>query len=324
MAEIISITEEEILGQDFNPLAEEVVINFNTPPPKNTSGKPLEEKPLPEADMFGGTQPKTETNNGGSTTTSSKFNQEFDNLPEDEQEEGSEQTADLVIFGYSQLKMLLPKSISISDKQLQKKEKAGEINLSIPFRRSPTDNRPITIGQMVTQFNESIIKPFETSQEFKDSVRPILISIFKKKGVALSPEHLLMILVAQDIIGTGINAARCMADRREILNDLKDLKDEYANANKAKPTQQTAQTFTNRSEPDEPKVNINSDNIQTFEASQQDKKEAAITVTEISKKMVDREEKKAERKKREKKVTTPKVRKQRVVVKAADVRTQQN
>lgn len=318
MAEIVSITEEENLGQDFNPLAEEVVVNFNTQQSTNTSGKP--EQPLPEADMFGGTNPKGATNNSGGS--SEKFNKDFENLPEEEQEEGAEQTAELVIFGYAQLKMLLPKAISISDKQLQKKEKAGEINLSIPFRRSPTDNRPITIGQMVQQFNESIVKPFETSDEFKNSVRPILISIFKKKGVALSPEHLLMILVAQDVIGTGINAARCMADRREILNDLKDLKDEYAKSNVKQPTPQ--QSFTNRSEPDEPKFNVNTDNIQTFEATQQDKKEAIVTVTEISKKMVDREAKKAERKKREKKPTTPKVRKQRVVVKAADVRTQQN
>lgn len=327
MAEITSITEEEpLISSEFNQLEEEVVANFNSQPSSNSQT----EKPLPEAEF---NIPKSNSNGGGNFNSEdnkqSAFNQDFADLPQDEQEEGAEQTAELVIIGYSQLKMLLPKALSVSEKQLNKKERDGELNLSIPFKRSPNDHRPTTVGQLVQQFNESIKKPFETSELFINGVRPLLVSIFKKKGVALSPEHLLMILVAQDVIGTGITAAQCLAERKEMFNDLKELTETYKKQNIATspiqpivtppPSQSYTPSSPNRREPDEPNVQFNDDNIGDILSEKQKGKKTSIV--DVSNKVIATEERKQQNKKERKvrKARTPKV-----VVKATNSGATQN
>ncbi len=327
MATITDITEE-FVGDGFkDPLTqEEVVTNLNRQqtPQAEIVG---DEAPLPEADFGASTSSNNNTNNttqnsGNNQQQASepKFNSEFDSLPKEEQEEGAEQTAELAIYGYCQLKLLIPKAVGISEKSLKKLEKKGDIDLSIPVKQSPSNPRPTTILNIVEQFNESIKKPYETADQFKEAVKPLLVSIFKKKGVALSPEHLLGILVIQDVVGTAITTARCMADRRELINDLKEIKEAYSK-NNIPTTQQTASTqsfgTSNRTEPEEERVRVNPDAEIIGEQVYAEKAKREVTIEEISAKVAEREAKKAERKSAKRAYNKVKTeRKKRTVVKA--------
>lgn len=151
------------------------------------------------------------------------FNSEFSELPEDVQQDSAALTAQAIVHGYCQSKMLIPWAITIGDKKLKKLDADGVIDMYAPVRRSRVDPTTLTVLDFVHEFNETITKPFETSQEFKETVTPILTSILKKKGIALTPEQTLMFYVAQDLMETAKNAIVAMGDRRELLDTLKEM-----------------------------------------------------------------------------------------------------
>jgi len=324
MAEITSITED-FMGEKFDPLtSEEVVTNLNR------ASQPQAEivndgKPLPEAEFNIPTSNTNEsTNKGGSngggqqTKSEPKFNQDFDNLPKEEQEAGAEIAADMIIGAYVTVTGMGYKVVEISEKKLIKMEQNGEIDLRTPIPISPNNNRKTTILDITRQHNERLKPTFETSPETIAAAKPVLVSILKKKGVALSPEHQLMYIVGMDLFGKGVALFQGLQVSKELLNTMKEVCANQKASNVVNMQSQTFSNAPNRSEPDEPKVSVNADNVQTFQSNQRTKEETVLTSAEISKKIVDLEERKVERKKR--KANTPKVRKQRVVVKADDGR----
>ena len=324
MAEITSITED-FMGEKFDPLtSEEVVTNLNR------ANQPQAEivndgKPLPEAEFNIPTSNTNEsTNKGGSnggskqTTSEPKFNQDFDNLPEEEQEAGAEIAADMIIGAYVTVTGMGYKVVEISEKKLIKMEQNGEIDLRTPIPISPNNNRKTTILDITRQHNERLKPTFETSPETIAAAKPVLVSILKKKGVALSPEHQLMYIVGMDLFGKGVALFQGLQVSKELLNTMKEVCANQKASNVVNTPNPSFSNPQNRREPDEPTISVNEDNVQTFQSNQRTKEETVLTSAEISKKIVDLEERKVERKKR--KANTPKVRKQRVVVKADDGR----
>jgi hypothetical protein len=324
MAEITSITED-FMGEKFDPLtSEEVVTNLNR------ANQPKAElvndgKPLPEAEFNIPTSNTNEsTNKGGSnggtqqTTSEPKFNQDFDNLPEEEQEAGAEIAADMIIGAYVTVTGMGYKVVEISEKKLIKMEQNGEIDLRTPIPISPNNNRKTTILDITRQHNERLKPTFETSPETIAAAKPVLVSILKKKGVALSPEHQLMYIVGMDLFGKGVALFQGLQVSKELLNTMREVCANQKAANVVNTPNPSFTNTQNRREPDEPTISVNEDNVQTFQSNQRTKEETVLTSAEISKKLVDLEERKIERKKR--KSNTPKVRKQRVVVKADDGR----
>lgn len=304
MATVTSITEEQNNEQEYRPLAEDVVVNMNRQnQPENQSsseGEPF----IPEAETYWEKEnqerdedEKIKSSNGGSKVPPKQdyFNQDFGDLPEDEKNEGAEQTAELAINMYAGLKMSIPKLVGVSDRTLKKLEQKGEINLSVPIPKSPNNPQTTTIASVIRNFNESIKPAFQTSEDFKRNVRPLLTSIFKKKGVALSPEHQLMIYVGQDLISTGLTVARCMSDRREIINELKNVSAAYGKKFTPSPTETTNTAKSEyRGEPEEsPSVSVS----ENFEAVATDiankRQEKADSMEELSKKVVERADRKS-------------------------------
>lgn len=151
------------------------------------------------------------------------FNPDFAEMPPNQQDDSARLTATAFVHAYAGAKMLFPTLIAISERKLKKLEKAGEIDLGMQFRESRQSPRMITILEFVNNFNDTLTKPFETSEEFKENVIPLLTEILKKKGVALTPEQLLMYYVGEDLIATIKNAINASIDRREMLDHLKEL-----------------------------------------------------------------------------------------------------
>lgn len=150
------------------------------------------------------------------------FNEEFHEMPEEEKDASSLQTAIVMVDMYAGVKLLVPKMMAVSERQLKKMEKAGEISLNMRIRisRETIDTQSVT--EFVAVFNESIVAPFKTTQEFKDAVIPLLARILKKNGIGLTDTQLLIYYFSVDIATTIRAAVSASADRRDMLDLLRE------------------------------------------------------------------------------------------------------
>jgi hypothetical protein len=154
-----------------------------------------------------------------------QFNPEFSSMPEEEQNQNAELTADALIHAYSSLKLAIPSAISISEKKLNKLHDKGEININQPVRANRHSPETISVKEFVNRFNDTLQKPFETKSEFKESVKPLLVSILKKKGFAPTPEQLIIYYVGMDLAGTAKEAYSAKVQRDELIDGLKSMHD---------------------------------------------------------------------------------------------------
>jgi hypothetical protein len=150
------------------------------------------------------------------------FNPEFYEMPEGEQDESSLQTAIALVNMYCGVKLGVPKMIAISERRMKKMHKDGEINMYmiLPRRLGSVDS--ISVQDLVKECNEKMVKPFETSEEFKSSVTPILARILKKNGLAMTDTQLLCLLVAQDLAVTAQAAIMAFGARRDTLDLMRE------------------------------------------------------------------------------------------------------
>ncbi len=152
------------------------------------------------------------------------FNPGFGEMPEEEQDASSTLVADTLIEAYAGLKVTLGKLLEVSPKKMDKLHNAGTIN---QYMMIPRDGAPgsqlVSVKQIVHEFNVDIRPGFQTSDQFKDSVRPLLAGILKKKGLAPTPEQQLMLLVAIDLGSCAMVVAKGMGDRKEMLKHLANI-----------------------------------------------------------------------------------------------------
>lgn len=150
------------------------------------------------------------------------FNEEFHEMPEEEKEESSRQMAIVIVEMYCGAKLLVPKAISISERELKKMEKAGEINLYQRVRYSKETIDTISVKEFVENFNKNLTEPFATKQEFKNNVIPILTRMLKKSGVGMTDTQALAYYVGVDFITTCYAGFQASRDRREMLDILRE------------------------------------------------------------------------------------------------------
>lgn len=151
------------------------------------------------------------------------FNAEFHEMPENEQDESSMQTAIAMVSMYAGIKLAVPKMMAVSERKLKKMHKAGEINMYLMLPRNPTSMDMISVQAFVEEFNSKRTKPFETTDQFKSAVTPLLAKILKKNGLALTDTQLLIMYVAQDLAMAIQAGALLAADTREMLDHLRDM-----------------------------------------------------------------------------------------------------
>lgn len=190
------------------------------------------------------------SNSAGKSTTSKPnaekehFNSEFSELEPEVQDNSLDITVDVAIEGYSKLKMLFPWLLSISDRQLKKMHRKGEIDMDMPIRETRNSPITITVQQYFHKFNNNIEKPFQTSPEFKEQLRPILKEVFKEKGVVVTPMQAALFLVGTDFAQSIQTAAVMAFDRSDMIGNIRDLYQEQKQTNASR-TPSTADVTQN-------------------------------------------------------------------------------
>ena len=279
----------EVKKEKFDPLnSEPIVENLRkarfAPPPNS---KPFETIPEPQfqeqqarpMNNFGDAKFSSQPQANGSSSsphssqqTAQPVNPEFQEMPDAEKQAAAEQAAEMILSLYGGIKGAAPKLIVITERKLKKMEKDGLINLSIPLQTSPNNPTRVNILDIIKQFNASVSEGYTVSEEFKATVRPALIRVLKVNGIGLNDTQFLMFAFGQDLIQTIFHLIDGMRQRKEVLDQLKEINENIKNgtmnfAPPPPPPPQQPQAQRNEPEEVKPKRERAFDNAEVKSAS---------------------------------------------------------
>jgi len=213
------------IDNDFDPINADTLISKPKPiviGDTSTLGQPISEAVHGEQaiDLNAPVEePEQEGEDKGKKEKKEPANDAFNNLSKKQKDEMSEQAADALIHAYSQAKLFIPSAIKVSEKKLKKLDKAGEINIKQRLIVNPETGETATILQATEQFNEQLRIPFETSQEFKETVKPLLAEVLKEEGFAPSPKQLLVYYVAVDLFQSTAGGLKMVGNYLNMLRE---------------------------------------------------------------------------------------------------------
>ena len=152
------------------------------------------------------------------------YNVESNELGNKEKQMGAEMIADVVVDGYSRLKMGMGSLSSISENKLEREFAEGNINPNIELPIDEYGNTA-SIREFVKEFNDTSKEAFNTPEDFKEKVKPPLIRVFKKRGVGMTDEQLLLYYFGTDFATAGITAFGLKKSADGILKQLREQTD---------------------------------------------------------------------------------------------------
>jgi len=206
----------ETVDNDFSPLDAPVKQRSYTKHKLDNGGQPVEDlaEPSFEAPTFTDFDDVQEQEQPERV-----FNESYSELDGKEKTMGAEMMAEMTLDMYSTGCSFLGKVPQISEGKLDKMIADGEINPDITLQ---TESGNLPIKEFAVEYNESIKEAFVVTDEFKEKVKPPLIRVFKKRGIGMTDEQLLMYYFGQDIAVKGIQAFTLKKTANNILESLKE------------------------------------------------------------------------------------------------------
>jgi hypothetical protein len=147
------------------------------------------------------------------------FNESYSELDGKEKTMGAEMMAEMTLDLYTKGCEYLGKVPQISESKLDRLIAEGEIDPTIEI---PTEAGNIGVKDFASEFNNSIKGAFEVDDEFREKVTPPLIRVFKKRGVGMTDEQLLLYYFGTDIFTRGAQAFMLKKTANSILDSLKE------------------------------------------------------------------------------------------------------
>ena len=224
---------EEKVHAPFNPLTEEAVNEKSYAKPNIKIDPNQINQPIPEP-VFN-PPPQQPDAPPPPPPAQEPFNPVMNELPKKEKNLAAQQAATMFIMGYEAVHKMGNNAIKIGDWRVKKLKNKNLIDVNIPLQLA--EGR-VPMGQFIQIYNEQSDAAFTVSQEFKDEVRPVLVRVLEKKGIGASDEHLLIGLVAQDLAFKVPEWIRLMKNKKDVLNQLVELTEQYRGANGQLPPQQ--------------------------------------------------------------------------------------
>ncbi len=186
------------------------------------------------------------------------FNEEFSQLDGKEKTMGAEMMAEMSVDLYAKLCGLLGKIGEISETKIDRLIAEGQIDPDITL---PTESGEVGIKEFATEYNQTVKEAFIVEDEFKEKVTPVLVRIYKKKGIGMTDTQTLMYLVGMDVTPKLISAGALYKTNKGILEALvsntQALRESRAPKPQPSPVQPTSQptpptpTPSSRVEPEE-------------------------------------------------------------------------
>jgi len=147
------------------------------------------------------------------------FNQAYSELDGKEKTMGAKMMVEMVVDLYEKGCGLLGKLPEISEGKLDRLIAEGEIDPNIEI---PTESGDLGVKDFAREYNDSIKDAFSVSDDFKEKVKPPLERVFKKRGIGMTDEQLLMYYFATDFGAKGVQAFMLRKTANGILDSLKE------------------------------------------------------------------------------------------------------
>lgn len=160
-----------------------------------------------------------EEGDGGEPEPERPFNQSYSELDGKEKTMGAKMMAEMAIDLYEKGCGLLGKLPEISEGKLDRLIAEGEID---PNLEIPTEAGNLGVKEFASEYNDSIKDAFSVSDEFKEKVKPPLERVFKKRGIGMTDEQLLMYYFATDFGAKGVQAFMLRKTANGILDSLRE------------------------------------------------------------------------------------------------------
>lgn len=179
---------------------------------------------------------------GGEAEPERPFNQSYSELDGKEKTMGAKMMAEMTLDLYEKGCGLLGKLPEISEGKLDRLIAEGEIDANIEI---PTEAGSLGVKDFAREYNDSIKDAFSVSDEFKEKVKPPLERVFKKRGIGMTDEQLLMYYFATDFGAKGVQAFMLRKTANGILDSLREntlaIKEQNAYRTSPQPQQPTPQ-----------------------------------------------------------------------------------
>ena len=209
--------EAEIINDDFSPLDAPVKQRSYTQHKMGDAQEMGElEEPTFERPSFADLDGTAEEE---ANEPERPFNESYSQLDGKEKTMGAEMMAEMTLDIYEKGCFYLGKIPEISETKIDKLIAEGEIDPNITLQ---TEAGNMPIKDFAVEFNDSIKEVFVVSDEFKDKVKAPLIRVFKKRGIGMTDEQLLMYYFGTDIATKGAQAFMLKKTTNSILDSLKE------------------------------------------------------------------------------------------------------
>jgi hypothetical protein len=210
-----TLNQEVEIIEDFSPLDAPVKERLYTQH-KVTGGATLEDLEEPSF------QPPSFSDfdeNDNEAEEERPFNQSYSELDGKEKTMGAKMMVEMTIDLYEKGCGLLGKLPEISESKLDRLIAEGDIDADIQI---PTESGDLGVKDFAREYNDSIRDAFSVSDEFKEKVKPPLERVFKKRGIGMTDEQLLMYYFATDLGAKGVQAFMLRKTANGILDSLKE------------------------------------------------------------------------------------------------------
>jgi hypothetical protein len=145
----------------------------------------------------------------------------MDNLDKKEQMYATEQMVDTVLDVYGKAHLLANRVTKIKEDKIAKAMEDGEIDPSLEV---PIDNMGNSLGLMdyVQEYNTQLSDAIKLEDDFIEKVKPPMIRVFQKKGLAMTDEQFLAVAFGTDILTKGAMIFQLVKQNNKLMSMWKE------------------------------------------------------------------------------------------------------
>jgi len=151
-------------------------------------------------------------------------NDSVKDLPEKDRKESAKMLVETVLGGYEMMHELAKRAVVYSDEKLSEKIIAGEIDPEMEIDMG--GGQSTSIGEFVSEFNESAVEALSYDPAFGEKVRPAMERVFAKRGWGVSDEQFLAIEFGKDIMFKTMQAITLKKTINQVVDTFASLKRE--------------------------------------------------------------------------------------------------
>ncbi len=224
----VSVENNEDFYSGFSPLDEPVKERAYTKGNVDTQGLEAElEEPTFDAPNFSDFDQEEKE--------PSTFNPAMENLDKKEQLYATEQMVDTVLDVYGKAHLLANRVTKIKEEKVAQAMEIGEID---PSLQVPIDDMGNSLGLMeyVQEYNSQLSDAIKLEDDFVEKVRPPMIRVFQKKGLAMTDEQFLAVAFGTDILTKGAMIFQLVKQNNKLMSMWKEQSNSVPKASRSKTT----------------------------------------------------------------------------------------